>query len=600
MATPDSGRSPASAAVVVNYNARRPPGRRACAACGPTGVDDVVVVDNASADGSAEAPGRRPTPTPSSSPPAPTSASAPAPTVGVAATDSATTSWSSTPTPSSSRARSRPWSRPSTRDPGLAVVGPRIENPDGTLYPSARRFPELADAAGHAFLGLVWPRNPFTRRYRMLDWDHAAGRATSTGWAGRACSSAATRVRRRSAASTRPTSCTWRTSTCAGGCGRAGWAVGYEPAGRVVHAVGASSQLAPYRMIAGPPPLAAAASPTAPRRAPAGAPARGGRRPGRAHRAGLGPARAVGRRPRAARPRPASRSAVAATRLGRPGRPSSFEGVMGKASSSKKVARARAHGWRPHPAGRHVVAVAGAHGRRRRPRHGRHRLLAASSASPTTRRPVAAGAGRAGDHWHAAIGFYICGTFAPDIAEADRPPRHPHPRRRRRPHPPVRVPGRGQERQARRLLRHGEGRRHQHRDRAARPGRQEERRRVRRQGGRRSRSRRGRTATPTTEGTRRRGRPERHPARATASSSPSPSSPRAPTSPGRRPSPSSTTSPTSATTPVPDELATHHHAPRPTATTVPRTTPHRSRPPPDDDHPARDGTPPETTTPPAP
>ena len=30
---------------------------------------------------------------------------------------------------------------------------------------------------------------------------------------------------------------------------RAGWTVGYEPAGRVVHAVGASSQLAPYRMI---------------------------------------------------------------------------------------------------------------------------------------------------------------------------------------------------------------------------------------------------------------------------------------------------------------------------------------------------------------
>jgi N-acetylglucosaminyl-diphospho-decaprenol L-rhamnosyltransferase len=28
-----------------------------------------------------------------------------------------------------------------------------------------------------------------------------------------------------------------------------GWTVAYEPAGRVVHAVGASSQLAPYRMI---------------------------------------------------------------------------------------------------------------------------------------------------------------------------------------------------------------------------------------------------------------------------------------------------------------------------------------------------------------
>ena len=28
-----------------------------------------------------------------------------------------------------------------------------------------------------------------------------------------------------------------------------GWRVGYEPAGRVIHTVGASSELAPYRMI---------------------------------------------------------------------------------------------------------------------------------------------------------------------------------------------------------------------------------------------------------------------------------------------------------------------------------------------------------------
>src|SRR5947209_19783299 len=30
---------------------------------------------------------------------------------------------------------------------------------------------------------------------------------------------------------------------------QAGWRVGYEPAGRVIHTVGASSELAPYRMI---------------------------------------------------------------------------------------------------------------------------------------------------------------------------------------------------------------------------------------------------------------------------------------------------------------------------------------------------------------
>src|SRR5439155_945439 len=59
---------------------------------------------------------------------------------------------------------------------GLAVVGPRIENLDGTWYPSARTFPSLADAAGHAFLHFVAPRNRFSRRYRLLDWDHTAAR----------------------------------------------------------------------------------------------------------------------------------------------------------------------------------------------------------------------------------------------------------------------------------------------------------------------------------------------------------------------------------------------------------------------------------------
>jgi len=58
-------------------------------------------------------------------------------------------------------------------DPGLGAVAPRVDNPDGTLYPSVRAFPSMADAIGHAFLGFVAPRNRFSRNYRMLDWDHS-------------------------------------------------------------------------------------------------------------------------------------------------------------------------------------------------------------------------------------------------------------------------------------------------------------------------------------------------------------------------------------------------------------------------------------------
>ena len=41
--------------------------------------------------------------------------------------------------------------------PDVAVVGPRIVDGMGALYPSARRFPDLGEALGHGFLGQFWP-----------------------------------------------------------------------------------------------------------------------------------------------------------------------------------------------------------------------------------------------------------------------------------------------------------------------------------------------------------------------------------------------------------------------------------------------------------
>ncbi len=40
---------------------------------------------------------------------------------------------------------------------------------------------------------------------------------------------------------------------------------------------------------------------------------------------------------------------------------------------------------------------------------------------PDNTRPFAAAPGRAADHWHAAIGFHICGAFAPNLPEGDDP-----------------------------------------------------------------------------------------------------------------------------------------------------------------------------------
>jgi len=131
--------------------------------------------------------------------------------------------------------------------PDVAVVGPRIVDGAGALYPSARRFPDLVEALGHGFLGQFWPGNPFSRRYRMNDWDHASARTVD--WVSGACF-----LVRRSAWEEvggfdraffmylEDVDLCWRL-------GRAGWAVAYEPAAQVVHVQGVSADRHPYRML---------------------------------------------------------------------------------------------------------------------------------------------------------------------------------------------------------------------------------------------------------------------------------------------------------------------------------------------------------------
>lgn len=129
----------------------------------------------------------------------------------------------------------------------VGLVGPLIVNADGTTYPSARRFPSFVDALGHAALSLVWPANPFTRRYRQLDMDRTA--PGTADWVSGSCFL----VRRP----------VWE---ALGGfdegffmymedvdlCRRTwalGWQVGYEPSARVVHLQGRSTDQRPYAMI---------------------------------------------------------------------------------------------------------------------------------------------------------------------------------------------------------------------------------------------------------------------------------------------------------------------------------------------------------------
>lgn len=69
--------------------------------------------------------------------------------------------------------------------PAAGSAGPRILNSDGTVYPSARSLPSLRTGVGHAIFGRIWPGNPWTRRYRGVDYDSDAVRPV--GWLSGAC-----------------------------------------------------------------------------------------------------------------------------------------------------------------------------------------------------------------------------------------------------------------------------------------------------------------------------------------------------------------------------------------------------------------------------
>lgn len=70
-------------------------------------------------------------------------------------------------------------------NPRAGIVGPMLRTPDGTVYPSGRRFPSLANAVGHAFVSPITRDNRFTRRYEMEGWDRTTERQVD--WVSGAC-----------------------------------------------------------------------------------------------------------------------------------------------------------------------------------------------------------------------------------------------------------------------------------------------------------------------------------------------------------------------------------------------------------------------------
>ncbi|MDY3127508.1 MAG: glycosyltransferase family 2 protein [Corynebacterium sp.] len=69
-------------------------------------------------------------------------------------------------------------------NPQAGAVGPRIVEPDGSPYPSARAVPRLSTGIGHALLGNLWPNNPWSKAYRQDgDMEHTR----QAGWLSGSC-----------------------------------------------------------------------------------------------------------------------------------------------------------------------------------------------------------------------------------------------------------------------------------------------------------------------------------------------------------------------------------------------------------------------------
>ncbi len=132
--------------------------------------------------------------------------------------------------------------------PQAGAVGPRLVNRDGSLQFSCRRFPRpLAAVFRNTPLGRLFPGNRFTRDYLMADCDHTA--ENSVDW----ISGAAMCIRREAWEQVggfdegffmyaEDMDWCWRAR-------RAGWDICYLPSAEVMHCIGRSSDQVPLRMV---------------------------------------------------------------------------------------------------------------------------------------------------------------------------------------------------------------------------------------------------------------------------------------------------------------------------------------------------------------
>ncbi|MDD5747679.1 MAG: glycosyltransferase family 2 protein [Actinomycetota bacterium] len=131
------------------------------------------------------------------------------------------------------------------KDAGAA--GPSVLNPDGTTQYSCREFPDIKTAFFHAFLGLLKPENPYTKKYRKMECDHET--EMEVDWV----SGAFIAFKRKAFDDVggfdedyhmyvEDVDICWRLR-------EAGWKVYFTPKSLITHHIGKSSEVVPVRML---------------------------------------------------------------------------------------------------------------------------------------------------------------------------------------------------------------------------------------------------------------------------------------------------------------------------------------------------------------
>jgi N-acetylglucosaminyl-diphospho-decaprenol L-rhamnosyltransferase len=131
----------------------------------------------------------------------------------------------------------------------VAIVGGLVREKDGSVQPSARRFPDLSTALGGrtSWLTRVNPGNPLTRR--NLSPGAAADRAVTVDWVTGAFMMIRADVFRALGGFDERFFMYWEDSDLCLRAHRAGWKTVYEPGVEVLHLTGRSSRHAPVRSL---------------------------------------------------------------------------------------------------------------------------------------------------------------------------------------------------------------------------------------------------------------------------------------------------------------------------------------------------------------